>query len=158
MFSLRTLTLLLFGALISVGKVESFVCSKHSSFKTKLSCRAAKFSNSGALSMVQDGGPSSRAAFFKEAMAKGAITAGAAAVTLQPAVADDTVDDPFAGEVPKEDLPPVWVPVVGSAVLFLGIGLLQASLGDVVDSEAKLGSASGARARKESTRGKKFLD
>ncbi|CAM9332669.1 unnamed protein product [Heterosigma akashiwo] len=52
----------------------------------------------------------------------------------------------------------MWVPLATGAVLFVGIGVLQASLGDVMEAEAGLGSASGARARKENTRRKKFLD
>mmetsp|Transcript_37721 Transcript_37721/g.58883 ORF Transcript_37721/g.58883 Transcript_37721/m.58883 type:complete len:94 (+) Transcript_37721:427-708(+) len=60
--------------------------------------------------------------------------------------------------VAKEELPPMWVPLATGAVLFVGIGVLQASLGDVMEAEAGLGSASGARARKENTRRKKFLD
>ncbi|CAM9217365.1 unnamed protein product, partial [Sphacelaria rigidula] len=50
------------------------------------------------------------------------------------------------------ELPPIWVPLVVVAVLGVGVGLLQRSLGDVMEDEAKLGSISGARAAKESAR------
>ena len=52
----------------------------------------------------------------------------------------------------SSDLPPIWVPLVVCAVLVVGIGLLQGSLGDVMSDEAKLGGMSGARAAKQSSR------
>lgn len=52
----------------------------------------------------------------------------------------------------SSDLPPVWVPLAVVAALVAGIGLLQGSLGDVMNDEAKLGGMSGARAAKQSTR------
>lgn len=56
------------------------------------------------------------------------------------------------GDVVSGELPPIWVPLVVVAVLGVGVGLLQRSLGDVMEDEAKLGSISGARAAKESAR------
>lgn len=56
------------------------------------------------------------------------------------------------GEIVTSDLPPVWVPLALGAVLTVGISLLQGSLGDVMNDEAKLGSLSGARAAKQSAR------
>lgn len=56
------------------------------------------------------------------------------------------------GEIVGSDLPPIWVPLAVGAVLTVGIALLQGSLGDVMNDEAKLGSLSGARAAKQSAR------
>lgn len=52
----------------------------------------------------------------------------------------------------SSDLPPMWVPLALGVVLAAGISLLQGSLGDVMNDEAKLGSLSGARAAKQSAR------
>ncbi|CAM9816682.1 unnamed protein product [Discosporangium mesarthrocarpum] len=62
------------------------------------------------------------------------------------------VDPDDVGSIAKSELPPMWVPVVLGAVLFAGIALLQSSLGDVMNDEAKLGKLSGARAAKQSAR------
>lgn len=56
------------------------------------------------------------------------------------------------GEIVSSDLPPMWVPLAVGAVLTVGISLLQGSLGDVMNDEAKLGNLSGARAAKQSAR------
>lgn len=56
------------------------------------------------------------------------------------------------GEVVSSNLPPMWVPLAVGFALTLGIGLLQGSLGDVMNDEAKLGALSGARAAKQSAR------
>lgn len=48
--------------------------------------------------------------------------------------------------------------VVGAAgAILVGIGLLQRSLGDVVQEEAQLPPAAGAAARRQSQRSKRFL-
>ena len=60
---------------------------------------------------------------------------------LTTAVADD--------EYELAELPPVYVPVLFGLVLIVGVGVLTASLGDVIDEEASLGLQSGARAKKE---------
>lgn len=52
----------------------------------------------------------------------------------------------------SSDLPPMWVPLALGVALTAGISLLQGSLGDVMNDEAKLGSLSGARAAKQSAR------
>lgn len=55
-------------------------------------------------------------------------------------------------DVVSSELPPIWVPIVVVGALSIGIGLLQRSLGDVIDDEARLGGISGARAAKQSAR------
>lgn len=49
-------------------------------------------------------------------------------------------------------LPPPYVPVVLSGLILTGIFALQASLGDVMGSEAELGMESGSAARKQAER------
>lgn len=56
------------------------------------------------------------------------------------------------GEIVSSELPPMWVPLAVGVVLAVGISLLQGSLGDVMNDEAKLGALSGARAAKQSAR------
>ena len=65
---------------------------------------------------------------------------------LASAVADD--------EYELAELPPVYVPVLFGLVLIVGVGILTASLGDVMEEEASLGLQSGARAKKEIERSK----
>lgn len=60
--------------------------------------------------------------------------------------------DSQVGEIVRSDLPPAWIPVVALVVISVGIGLLQRSLGDVIEDEARLGRMSGARAAKQSAR------
>eukprot|EP00904_Undaria_pinnatifida_P009772 jgi/Undpi1/5925/HiC_scaffold_2.g01199.m1 len=62
------------------------------------------------------------------------------------------MDPDDVGEIVSSDLPPMWVPLALGVVLTAGISLLQGSLGDVMNDEAKLGSLSGARAAKQSAR------
>ena len=53
---------------------------------------------------------------------------------------------------------PVDIAFVGAAgVIFIGAGLLQKSLGNVTKDVDNLPAASGARARRESQRSKRFL-
>lgn len=47
------------------------------------------------------------------------------------------------------ELPPPYVPALFGVVLVAGVGILTASLGNVMDEEASLGMQSGARAKKE---------
>lgn len=54
--------------------------------------------------------------------------------------------------------PPPDAVVVGIAgAVLVGIGLLQRSLGDVMQEEAQLPPAAGAAARRQSQRSKRFL-
>ncbi|CAM9185116.1 unnamed protein product [Choristocarpus tenellus] len=62
------------------------------------------------------------------------------------------VDPDDVGVIAKGELPPIWVPLVVGGLLFIGIALLQGSLGDVMDAEARVGQMSGARAAKQSAR------
>jgi hypothetical protein len=50
------------------------------------------------------------------------------------------------------ELPPVYVPILFAIGILGGVGVLTASLGDVMDEEASLGLQSGARAKKERER------
>jgi len=50
------------------------------------------------------------------------------------------------------DLPPVFVPILFAIGVLGGVGVLTASLGNVMDEEASLGLQSGARAKKERER------
>ena len=58
----------------------------------------------------------------------------------------------------RNELPPIWLPLAGAAVLFGLISAQQLSLGDVMDDEAKLGSLNGARAAKKGSRGRSMFD
>ncbi|CAM9414568.1 unnamed protein product, partial [Pylaiella littoralis] len=80
--------------------------------------------------------------------AVGAVTSFAGAS----AALSEYIDPDDVGEVVSSDLPPMWVPLAVGAVLTIGISLLQGSLGDVMNDEAKLGALSGARAAKQSAR------
>eukprot|EP00594_Rhizosolenia_setigera_P016281 CAMPEP_0178957448 /NCGR_PEP_ID=MMETSP0789-20121207/10922_1 /TAXON_ID=3005 /ORGANISM="Rhizosolenia setigera, Strain CCMP 1694" /LENGTH=125 /DNA_ID=CAMNT_0020639703 /DNA_START=222 /DNA_END=599 /DNA_ORIENTATION=- len=55
-------------------------------------------------------------------------------------------------EVEIAELPPPYVPILVAFGLFIGVGLLTQSLGDVMGEEAALGDMSGARAKKEMER------
>lgn len=55
-------------------------------------------------------------------------------------------------EVEIAELPPPYVPILVAFGLFIGVGLLTQSLGDVMGEEAALGDLSGARAKKEMER------
>mmetsp|Transcript_8668 Transcript_8668/g.18526 ORF Transcript_8668/g.18526 Transcript_8668/m.18526 type:complete len:160 (+) Transcript_8668:62-541(+) len=57
-----------------------------------------------------------------------------------------------ADDVEIAELPPVYVPIVFAIGVLGGVGVLTASLGDVMDEEASLGLQSGARAKKERER------
>lgn len=57
-----------------------------------------------------------------------------------------------ADEVEIAELPPPYVPILVAFGLFIGVGLLTQSLGDVMGEEAALGDMSGARAKKEMER------
>eukprot|EP00640_Fibrocapsa_japonica_P005855 CAMPEP_0113935342 /NCGR_PEP_ID=MMETSP1339-20121228/2496_1 /TAXON_ID=94617 /ORGANISM="Fibrocapsa japonica" /LENGTH=111 /DNA_ID=CAMNT_0000937441 /DNA_START=154 /DNA_END=489 /DNA_ORIENTATION=+ /assembly_acc=CAM_ASM_000762 len=104
----------------------------------------------------------SRKTFLKNVAISGGIATASGLVLSSPVTSaqeialpeDDEEEDPSM----RDFLPPFWVPVGVAIALLGGVGLLQLSLGNVADDEAMLGSASGARARKESTRNKKFLD
>eukprot|EP00553_Chaetoceros_curvisetus_P013235 CAMPEP_0204642642 /NCGR_PEP_ID=MMETSP0717-20131115/51630_1 /ASSEMBLY_ACC=CAM_ASM_000666 /TAXON_ID=230516 /ORGANISM="Chaetoceros curvisetus" /LENGTH=134 /DNA_ID=CAMNT_0051663421 /DNA_START=39 /DNA_END=443 /DNA_ORIENTATION=+ len=79
-------------------------------------------------------------------------TAAATATTAilsNPAIATayETMDD-----VEIAELPPVWVPIVFAIGIIGGVGVLTASLGDVMNEEASLGLMSGAKAKKEKER------
>ncbi|KAL3763996.1 hypothetical protein ACHAW5_007615 [Stephanodiscus triporus] len=50
------------------------------------------------------------------------------------------------------ELPPVYVPIIFAIGVIGGVGVLTASLGNVMDEEASLGLQSGARAKKERDR------
>eukprot|EP00956_Cyclotella_meneghiniana_P017753 scaffold29195_cov69-Cyclotella_meneghiniana.AAC.6 len=50
------------------------------------------------------------------------------------------------------ELPPVYVPILFAIAIIGGVGVLTASLGDVMNEEASLGLQSGARAKKERDR------
>ncbi|KAL7547383.1 hypothetical protein ACHAWF_010697 [Thalassiosira exigua] len=50
------------------------------------------------------------------------------------------------------ELPPVYVPILFAIGVLGGVGVLTASLGNVMDEEASLGLQSGARAKKERER------
>ena len=47
------------------------------------------------------------------------------------------------------ELPPPYIPALFGVALIAGVGILTASLGDVMTEEASLGMQSGARAKKE---------
>jgi prepilin signal peptidase PulO-like enzyme (type II secretory pathway) len=47
------------------------------------------------------------------------------------------------------ELPPPYIPALFGVVLIAGVGILTASLGDVMTEEASLGMQSGAQAKKE---------
>jgi len=55
-------------------------------------------------------------------------------------------------ELEVEELPPVYVPILFAIAVLGGVGVLTASLGNVMDEEASLGLQSGARAKKERDR------
>eukprot|EP00429_Kryptoperidinium_foliaceum_P010744 CAMPEP_0176001702 /NCGR_PEP_ID=MMETSP0120_2-20121206/262_1 /TAXON_ID=160619 /ORGANISM="Kryptoperidinium foliaceum, Strain CCMP 1326" /LENGTH=147 /DNA_ID=CAMNT_0017334257 /DNA_START=68 /DNA_END=511 /DNA_ORIENTATION=- len=55
----------------------------------------------------------------------------------------------MAEDVEYAELPPPYVPAIFGVVLLAGVGILTASLGDVMTEEANLGLQSGARAKKE---------
>ncbi|KAL7537520.1 hypothetical protein ACHAXR_007878 [Thalassiosira sp. AJA248-18] len=59
----------------------------------------------------------------------------------------ETVD-----ELELAELPPVYVPILFAIGVLGGVGVLTASLGNVMDEEASLGLQSGARAKKERDR------
>jgi len=52
------------------------------------------------------------------------------------------------------ELPPPYIPAIFGVLLLGGVGLLTATLGNVMDEEASLGLQSGARAKKEMDRSK----
>mmetsp|Transcript_50965 Transcript_50965/g.51894 ORF Transcript_50965/g.51894 Transcript_50965/m.51894 type:complete len:152 (+) Transcript_50965:112-567(+) len=52
------------------------------------------------------------------------------------------------------ELPPPYIPAIFGVLLLGGVGLLTATLGNVMDEEASLGMQSGARAKKEIERSK----
>ena len=55
-------------------------------------------------------------------------------------------DVPRLAESPAQaELPPVYIPVAFSIIIFIGVGLLQASLGDVMAEEADLGAGTWKR-------------
>ncbi|CAB1121511.1 unnamed protein product [Ectocarpus sp. CCAP 1310/34] len=83
---------------------------------------------------------------------QGASFAAATGFAGASSVLAEYIDPDDVGEVVSSDLPPMWVPLAVGFVLTLGIGLLQGSLGDVMNDEAKLGALSGARAAKQSAR------
>ncbi|CAN0601302.1 unnamed protein product, partial [Ectocarpus sp. 12 AP-2014] len=88
---------------------------------------------------------------FERAL-QGASFAAATGFAGASSVLAEYIDPDDVGEVVSSDLPPMWVPLAVGFVLTLGIGLLQGSLGDVMNDEAKLGALSGARAAKQSAR------
>lgn len=92
-----------------------------------------------------------RAATLKRVSNGGALSVAASFTGAAGAMAK-YMDPDDVGNVVSGELPPIWVPIVVVGVLSVGIGLLQRSLGDVIDDEAKLGSISGARAAKQSAR------
>lgn len=55
----------------------------------------------------------------------------------------------MAEDLEYAELPPPYVPALFGVVLVAGVGVLTASLGDVMTEEANLGLQSGARAKKE---------
>lgn len=57
-----------------------------------------------------------------------------------------------AEDLEVAELPPVYVPVIFAIAILGGVGVLTASLGNVMDEEASLGLQSGARAKKERDR------
>mmetsp|Transcript_21128 Transcript_21128/g.38228 ORF Transcript_21128/g.38228 Transcript_21128/m.38228 type:complete len:155 (+) Transcript_21128:189-653(+) len=57
-----------------------------------------------------------------------------------------------ADELEIAELPPVYVPILFAIGIIGGVGVLTASLGNVMDEEASLGLQSGARAKKERDR------
>ena len=57
-----------------------------------------------------------------------------------------------ADDLELEELPPVYVPIIFAILVLGGVGVLTASLGNVMDEEASLGLQSGARAKKERDR------
>jgi len=57
-----------------------------------------------------------------------------------------------ADDLELEELPPVYVPILFAILVLGGVGVLTASLGNVMDEEASLGLQSGARAKKERDR------
>lgn len=57
-----------------------------------------------------------------------------------------------ADDLELEELPPVYVPIIFAIFVLGGVGVLTASLGNVMDEEASLGLQSGARAKKERDR------
>jgi len=57
-----------------------------------------------------------------------------------------------ADELEIAELPPVYVPILFAIGVLGGVGVLTASLGNVMDEEASLGLQSGARAKKERDR------
>lgn len=82
----------------------------------------------------------------------GATLAAATSLAGPCASIAEYIDPDDVGEIVSSDLPPMWVPLALGVVLTAGISLLQGSLGDVMNDEAKLGSLSGARAAKQSAR------
>eukprot|EP00804_Cyclotella_cryptica_P023641 CCRYP_011964-RA/>CCRYP_011964-RA protein AED:0.37 eAED:0.38 QI:0/0.5/0.33/1/0/0/3/1658/126 len=69
---------------------------------------------------------------------------------LYPSIASAVSD--LADDVELAELPPVYVPILFAIAVLGGVGVLTASLGDVMDEEASLGLQSGARAKKERER------
>eukprot|EP00581_Thalassiosira_minuscula_P016951 CAMPEP_0183712784 /NCGR_PEP_ID=MMETSP0737-20130205/7849_1 /TAXON_ID=385413 /ORGANISM="Thalassiosira miniscula, Strain CCMP1093" /LENGTH=163 /DNA_ID=CAMNT_0025941481 /DNA_START=129 /DNA_END=620 /DNA_ORIENTATION=- len=57
-----------------------------------------------------------------------------------------------ADDLELAELPPVYVPILFAIGVLGGVGVLTASLGNVMDEEASLGLQSGARAKKERER------
>eukprot|EP00585_Thalassiosira_rotula_P006915 CAMPEP_0196146972 /NCGR_PEP_ID=MMETSP0910-20130528/24281_1 /TAXON_ID=49265 /ORGANISM="Thalassiosira rotula, Strain GSO102" /LENGTH=161 /DNA_ID=CAMNT_0041409277 /DNA_START=39 /DNA_END=524 /DNA_ORIENTATION=+ len=57
-----------------------------------------------------------------------------------------------ADDLEIAELPPVYVPILFAIGVLGGVGVLTASLGNVMDEEASLGLQSGARAKKERDR------
>ncbi|KAL3811538.1 hypothetical protein ACHAXA_010314 [Cyclostephanos tholiformis] len=74
----------------------------------------------------------------------------AAIMTTTPlaSIAAESIGD----ELEIAELPPVYVPIIFAIGVIGGVGVLTASLGNVMDEEASLGLQSGARAKKERDR------
>eukprot|EP00565_Helicotheca_tamesis_P001233 CAMPEP_0185727496 /NCGR_PEP_ID=MMETSP1171-20130828/3166_1 /TAXON_ID=374046 /ORGANISM="Helicotheca tamensis, Strain CCMP826" /LENGTH=166 /DNA_ID=CAMNT_0028396075 /DNA_START=44 /DNA_END=544 /DNA_ORIENTATION=- len=68
--------------------------------------------------------------------------------SVGPALAESSSID----DIEIAELPPPYVPIIFAIAIVAGVGLLTASLGDVMKEEASLGLQSGARAKKERDR------
>ncbi|KAG5181179.1 hypothetical protein JKP88DRAFT_279033 [Tribonema minus] len=86
-----------------------------------------------------------------------AATAAFGALASAQAAIAVVVDEEQVVTSMRDELPPMWVPLVLGAVVLAGIGAQQLSLGNVMDDEAKLGGLSGARAAKQSARGRSMF-
>ncbi|EJK71890.1 hypothetical protein THAOC_06624 [Thalassiosira oceanica] len=114
-------------------EVDAFNLDKH----------AIQDTTQGLMSTTTDTSSVSSGNTIRQSLLAGCMTF----LTTSPLAALAAADD-----LELEELPPVYVPIIFAIFVLGGVGVLTASLGNVMDEEASLGLQSGARAKKERDR------